>query len=394
MKIILADDNKVTLDLLERQITKSGYTVATASNGEQAWHMLQTDPVSIVVSDWLMPEMDGLTLCRNIRKAGFKHYIYIILISGQDTRQDIVEGLEAGADDFITKPINLDEFRARLSIAARVVNLEVALHQRLKEIEGSYYQTLTMFTQLMESFDETLGGHCLRVSRLARHLAERHPAVDETDLDHIEAAGLLHDIGMVGLSPDLLTKRRNEMCGDEQQQYQSHPVRSELLLTNIDALRPVARIVRAHHEQYNGRGFPDNLADTDIPIAAQLVSAASIYDNLHHRGHVGCEEIPDHLQRLRGYQLSPEIIDLLLGLNMELMQKEQARSDLPLPLDALQEGMILASDVRMKTGAIVMSADTQLNHHHIDKLQGYLALGNINDQVIVYKAVTKATRSS
>jgi response regulator RpfG family c-di-GMP phosphodiesterase len=385
MKIILADDDKVSLELLERQITLWGYTVATASDGEQAWHMLQADPVSIVVSDWLMPEMDGLSLCRNIRSAGFKHYVYIILISGQDTRQDIVEGLEAGADDFITKPINLAEFRARLQIAVRVVNLEAALHQRLNEIEASYYQTLEMFTQLMESFDETLGGHCLRVSRLARHLAMLHPDVDEADLDHIEAAGLLHDIGMVGLSPDLLTKRRNEMCGDEQQQYQSHPIRSELLLKNIDTLQPVAKIVRAHHEQYNGRGFPDHLAGADIPLAAQLVSAASIYDNLRHRGQIDCEEIPDHLQRLKGYQLSQELIDLLLDLNLALIKKEQARTDQPLSLDALEERMVLAQDVRMKTGAIVMAADTQLSDHHIEKLKGYLALGNINDQVIVYK---------
>jgi putative nucleotidyltransferase with HDIG domain len=385
MKIILADDDKVSLELLERQITQLGYTVVTASDGAQAWQLLQAEPVSIVVSDWLMPEMDGLELCRKIREFDFKHYIYIILFSGQDTRQDIVEGLEAGADDFLTKPINLAEFRARLQIAARVVNLEAALNQRYKEIESSYYQTLQMFTQLMESFDETLGGHCLRVSRLARKLATRHPAVGEADYDHIEAAGLLHDIGMVGLSPELLTKRRTEMCGDEQQQFQSHPVRSELLLKNIDMLRPVAKIVRAHHEQFNGRGFPDNLAGDDIPMAARLVSAASIYDNLRHRGKVAFGDIPDHLQRLRGYQLSPELVELLLDLNMDLMQTEQARTDAALPLDALAEGMILAEDVRMKTGAIVMAADTHLNRHHIDKLKGYLALGNITDQVTVYK---------
>jgi response regulator RpfG family c-di-GMP phosphodiesterase len=390
MKIILADDDKVSLELLQRQILLWGYSVATASNGEQAWHMLQAEPISILVSDWLMPEMDGLTLCRNIRSFDFKHYVYIILISGQDTRQDIVEGLEAGADDFLTKPINLAEFRARLQIAARVVNLEAALNQRYKEIESSYYQTLQMFTQLMEGFDETLGGHCLRVSRLARKLATLHPTVEEVDYDHVEAAGLLHDIGMVGLSSELLTKRRTEMCGDEQQQFQSHPVRSELLLSNIDMLHPVATIVRAHHEQYNGRGFPDNLAGSDIPMAAQLVSAASIYDNLRHRGQVSYEAIPDHLQRLRGYQLSPELTDLLLDLNLQLMKKEQARTDMPLPLEQLEEGMVLAADVRMKTGAIVMAADTPLSHHHIEKLKGYLTLGNIHDQVIVYKE----TRSS
>lgn len=390
MKIILADDDRVSLELLERQIILWGYSVATASNGEQAWHMIQANPVNIVVSDWLMPEMDGLTLCRKIRTTEFKHYTYIILISGQDTRQDIVEGLEAGADDFLTKPINLAEFRARLQIAARVVNLEAALNQRYKDIEDSYYQTLQMFTQLMESFDETLGGHCLRVSRLARQLAELHPSVEEEDHTHIEAAGLLHDIGMVGLAPELLSKRRTEMCGDEQQQFQSHPARSELLLSNIDMLQPVAKVVRAHHEQYNGRGFPDNLAGSDIPIAAQLVSAASIYDNLRHRGEVEMADIPNHLQRMRGYQISPELTDLLLDLNMTLLQKEQQRTDTALSLEALKDGMVLAEDVRMKSGAIVMAADTELSNHHIDKLMGYLALGNISDQVIVYKETRSA----
>ncbi len=386
MNILLTDDDKVTLSLLNNKFQQWGYNVQTAFNGQEAWQKVQTSEIDIVVSDWLMPKMDGLELCRRIRELKTTHYIYLIIISSQDTRRDIVEALSAGIDDYIVKPINIDELKIRIEIGARIVSLEKELNKKYLLIEKNYYQTIRMFIQFMESFDEQLGGHSRRVGETALELAKRHPSIDPSNYAKVETAGLLHDIGMVGLPSELLGKRRTEMVGDEQEQYQSHSVRGEIILNEIEMLRPIAKLVRMHHEQFNGRGFPDNLEGNQIPLETQVISAASIYDNLTHKGKVSLENIPENLQRIRGYHLSPEIVEILLEYNQSCIQKESTKDNIVLEFEDLKEGMILARDIRMKSGAMVMPAGTQLNRHGIGKLQTYLQTSIISPNIYILKS--------
>ncbi len=386
MKILLVDDDKVTLSLLDNKFRQWGYNVQTTLNGQEAWEFIQKEEVNIVVSDWLMPKMDGLELCRRIRDLKTTHYIYLIIISSQDTRRDIVEALSVGIDDFIVKPINIEELKVRIEIGARIVGLEKELSQKYLLVEKNYYQTIRMFIQFMESFDEQLGGHSRRVGEIALELAKRHPSIEPSNYAKVEAAGLLHDIGMVGLPSELLNKRRTEMIGDEQKQYQSHSVRGEIILNEIEILRPVAKLVRMHHEQFNGRGFPDNLEGDQIPLPAQVVSAASIYDNFVHRGKVSLENIPEKLQRIRGYHLSPEIVEILLAYNQSCIQKELNKDDVILDIEDLKEGMVLARDIRMKSGAMIMPTGTQLNSYGIRKLQTYLQSSIISANIHILKS--------
>jgi response regulator RpfG family c-di-GMP phosphodiesterase len=209
--------------------------------------------------------------------------------------------------------------------------------------------------------------------------------VQDTDYSIIETTGLLHDIGMVGLPNDILNKRRNEMIGDEQQQYQSHTIRGEVILNEIEMLRPVAKLVRMHHEQFNGRGFPDGLAGSQIPLLTQIVSAASIYDNFIHKGKVSLKDIPGNLQRIRGYQLDPELVELLLEYNLSEIQKEAEKDFISVESEDLKIGMILASDIRLKTGAMIMPAGTELNPHAIGKLQTFMQMAIIRKDIFIIK---------
>ena len=387
MNILLAEDDQVTRKLLQKKIGQWGYNVQIAKDGQQAWNFVKRNPVDIVVSDWLMPVMNGLELCRKIRDMEIHHYIYLIIISSQDTRQDIVLGLSCGLDDFIVKPFNMEEFKLRIEIGARIVGLEKELIKKYDLIEKNYFQTIRMFIQLIESFNDQLGGHCRRVGELALKLAKRHPLIQDTDYLTVETAGLLHDIGMVGLSNDILSKRRNEMIGDEQQQYQSHSIRGEMILNEIEMLRPIAKLVRMHHEQFNGRGFPDGLDGSQIPLLAQIISAASIYDNFVFRGKIKLKDIPDNLQRIRGYQLDPELIELLLEYNLSTIQKEADKNYVRVESDDLKEGMILADDIRMKSGAMIMPAGTKLSSNGIGKLQMYVEMANISKEIFILKTI-------
>ena len=385
MNILIAEDDQVTRELLKNKIEQWGYNVQTAENGQQAWNTIVRNNVDIVVSDWLMPVMDGLELCRQIRNMETSHYIYLIIVSSQDTRKDIVLGLSCGLDDFIVKPFNMEELKVRIEIGARIVGLEKELNKKYEFIEKNYFQTIRMFIQLIEAFNEQLGGHCRRVGALALKLAQRHPLVQDTDYCTVETTGLLHDIGMVGLPNDILNKRRNEMIGDEQQQYQSHAIRGEMILNEIEMLRPVAKLVRMHHEQFNGRGFPDGLAGSKIPLSAQIVSAASIYDNFVHKGKISLEDIPGNLQRIRGFQLDPGLVELLLEYNLSEIQKEAEKDFISIESDDLKEGMILANDIRMKTGAMIMPAGTELNSYAIGKLQTYMEMAIIPKDIFIIK---------
>jgi putative two-component system response regulator len=329
--------------------------------------------------------MNGLELCQTIRAMDLKRYIYILLICDGDKCTNIVRGLPNGVDDYMIKPLNLDELQARLEIAARIIKLERELNQKYLAIKRNYYQSIHMFTQFLETYNKELGGHSRRVGQYALQLANRHPDVKPEDYPIIEAAGLLHDIGLIGLNKALVTKSIPEMTGDEKKDYHAHPERGELILNQVDLLRPVAKIVRMHHEQPNGRGFPDGLTAKQIPLAAEVVGAASIYDHLVHHKKITSNQIPEQLQQYRGYQIATEMVDFLLEINLERIEEEAKRTFREIDIEELQAGMILANDIRIKTGAFVMGADTCIDASVIEKLKRYHELGNISRNVFIKK---------
>ena len=132
-------------------------------------------------------------------------------------------------------------------------------------------------------------------------------------------------------------------------------------------------------------GFPDGLSGKEIPLISKIVSAASVYDNLVHRGKIPLEDVHNNLQRMSGYQLEPAIVDLLLEINLENIQEEKEKVFLELDLDDLTQGMVLAKDVRMKSGAIVMPARMELKTYSIDKLKSYRQLACVSNKVYVCK---------
>ncbi len=133
-EVMLVEDSRTQALKLQIMFESHGYHVSVAQNGLEAMNMLLNSQTSIVITDWIMPEMDGSELCRAIRKHDFGNYVYIILLTAKDSKNDIIEGLEAGADDYLTKPVDEAELIARLTTAERVIRLESSLRQRNKEI--------------------------------------------------------------------------------------------------------------------------------------------------------------------------------------------------------------------------------------------------------------------
>jgi DNA-binding response OmpR family regulator len=133
MEILIAEDDVMILDMLVDFLDTLGHTVMTAQDGREAWHVYQTKPIQMVITDWIMPQMDGLELCSNIRAASKDHYTYIIVITGKEQKKDLLETLKCGADDYIKKPLDPEELRARIKAGERIIKLEEG-HRNLQQV--------------------------------------------------------------------------------------------------------------------------------------------------------------------------------------------------------------------------------------------------------------------
>src|SRR5438270_476995 len=201
MKILIVDDDDIVRAMLANTLKWSGYAVDVAADGREALEKLRTGACRMVISDWTMPEMDGIELCRAIRGGDFPGYIYIILLTGRAGTQDIVDGLAAGADDFIAKPFQPAELSVRVRAGERVLALET--------------RDLVVFAlaKLAESRDPETGAHLDRMRRYARliawHLSQQEAFRDRVNADYVRMIYLtspLHDIGKIGIPDSVLLK--------------------------------------------------------------------------------------------------------------------------------------------------------------------------------------------
>lgn len=281
MRILLVDDEQISLTLVAHHVSSVGYDVLTAQNGEDALEILHEHTCPIVITDWDMPRMDGLELCRRIRAMTDRDYVYIIMLTSHSDGHSVVTGLSAGADEFITKPCRPEELQVRLRTAERILALQS--------------RNLTIFTlaKLAESRDPETGAHLERIREYARTLTRDllnrsiyGQIVNAEFVDLIYQTSPLHDIGKVGV-PDGVLQKPGRLTNAEFEVMKQHTVIGWGTLSAAAAQFPNARfltmaaeIARSHHERYDGTGYPDGLRGAEIPVAARVVALADVYDAL------------------------------------------------------------------------------------------------------------------
>jgi len=385
MNVLIVDNDPKALNVYEETLSSNKYDLKLVYNGADALELMEVEPVDIVVTAWSMQAMDGIELCRRIYQGGFNRNIYTILISDQEANSELIRSLGTIVNDYIRTPVNPIDLTVRIAIGARVVRLEHRIDRDRVTLKKAYYPTVRTLSHLVNVYDEELGDHSRRVAEVSVKLAQQHPGVSTDDYPTIQAAGLLHDIGMVCVPASILTKSRTEMTANERILFLSHPIQGESILNENDKLRSVAALVRMHHEQHNGKGFPDALTGNQIPMLAKIITAVSTYDNLIHRGKCSLEDAPTKLQRFIGYQIDPTLYDYLIRLNMDNVMKAARKKFREVRLDGLVEGMMLARNVRMKGGAMAMPGQTRITAAMIDKLGQYNEKGYVPNKFYVYK---------
>lgn len=281
MKIIAVDDNEVVLTLLEATLSTDGWEVIPARNGAEALALVRAGAARLVVSDWEMPAMSGPDLVRAIRSEDLPGYVYLILLTGHSRQEEIVEGLSAGADDFIAKPFNPAELVARVRTGARILSLET------RDV------AIFALAKLAESRDPETGAHLERVRSycgiLARSLQDDPRFEGQIDHEFVRMIYLtspLHDIGKVG-TPDCVLLKPGRLSEREFEVMKMHTVIAGETLDaalrafpGVTFLQMARDIALTHHERWDGTGYPAGLVGEAIPLAGRIMALADVYDAL------------------------------------------------------------------------------------------------------------------
>ncbi|VAV83156.1 Metal-dependent phosphohydrolase [hydrothermal vent metagenome] len=269
-RILAVDDNIQNVELLEGLLSSRGYEVVKAYNGMEALKRLEEGDIDVVLLDVLMPKMDGYETCRRIKSRPETRLLPVIMLTALDSIEDKIKGIEAGADDFITKPFQKPELLARVKSFERLKGL-------LDELENAQ-NVLFSLASALDYNDPYTHGHSKRVSEFSVRLAA-HIGLDEAGLDAIRNAGVLHDIGKIATDKGILHKP-GALNAIEYKHVKDHPVVGEQICKPLKFARPLLPIIRHHHEKYDGSGYPDGLVGEDIPLGARIMAIVDVYDAL------------------------------------------------------------------------------------------------------------------
>ncbi len=281
MRILVVEDDRLEAEMLQYALGEFGYEVTLAENGREAFEHIRTGRFRLVVSDWEMPEMTGVELCREIRKRASAGYVYVILLTSRTGTENVVKGLNAAADDFVTKPFEPQELKVRLRAGERVIALQ------------SRDVTIFALAKLAESRDPETGAHLERMREYCRILAKQishdEKYAEIVDGDYVQMIYLtspLHDIGKVGI-PDSVLLKSGRLTESEFDVMKQHTVIGAETLDAAVKAHPEAQYLRmardiawTHHERFDGMGYPQGLSGLEIPLCGRIVAVADVYDAL------------------------------------------------------------------------------------------------------------------
>ena len=268
--ILVVDDNVVNAALLKELLASRGYPTVAVHHAAAAEAEIQREAPDLILLDVVMPGKTGYELCRELKEDSKTRLIPIVMITGLSAQEDRLKGIEAGADDFLTKPISSEELFAR-------VNSLLKLKEFTDELEtaDSVLCTLGLSVEARDPYTE---GHCERLARYATDLG-RFLGLDEESIVALQRGGFLHDLGKIAV-PDEILKKGSDLTPAEWVIMKQHPITGEKICRPLKSLRLVLPIIRYHHEHSDGSGYPDGLRAGEIPLLPRILQVADIYDAL------------------------------------------------------------------------------------------------------------------
>jgi putative two-component system response regulator len=268
--VVVADDFDQNVKMLSRLLAGEGYRVRAAANGAKALELIEREPPDLVLSDVDMPVLNGVELCRQLKGDPSTRLIPVVLMTGLSDAESRLAGIEAGADDFLAKPLNQHELKVRLRALLR--------HKRFTDDLDSAESVILSLALTIEARDAYTSGHCERMAAYAAALGVCLELTDD-DIAALHRGGYLHDVGKIAV-PDAILLKQGTLTPDEFAVMKTHTVVGAALCGKLRLLKFVRPIVRHHHERLDGSGYPDGLRGGDIPLLAQITGIVDVFDAL------------------------------------------------------------------------------------------------------------------
>lgn len=408
--VLLVDDEANILNSLRRTLRPKGYKVLIATSGEEALQILRSEAVDLVMSDMRMPIMDGAQLLAQVRQH-WPDAMRLLLTGYADMESTVSAVNRGGIFRYISKPWDDDELCEILNQALIIrgvarekqrleiltveqnkalqdmnANLEHKVHERTGELQAahqeltlsneklkkSFFTSIQVFSNLIELRAGPLAGHGRRVADIGKKLAEKL-GLSSNEKQEILLAGLLHDIGKIGFEDELLAKPVAKMNGDELGQYRKHPANGANALLALPDMKAVANIIRAHHERYDGKGFPANLSGLSIPMGARIIALASDYDDALIGAAFGrkatTEEATEFIAKGRSTRYDPTVVDAFLELSGR--PRTAAAPERKIRTADLIVGQVLSRDIYSSDGVLLLAADYILDELLIRQIRDF-----------------------
>jgi len=344
--VLVVDDQPQNIELLEAHLVPQGYEIARAESGEEALRKLSGNQIDLMLLDVMMPGMDGFEVTRRIRQDDKNRLLPIILVTALRETEDRVKGIEAGCDDFLSKPVDKMELLARVRSLLKVkayndlmsnyrkeLESEVArrtqeLQRAFERIKAASLDTIYRLSMAAEYKDEDTGAHIRRVSRYSAAVARRM-GLDDSTIEAILYAAPMHDLGKIGI-PDLILVKPAKLDPAEWEIMKQHTVIGAKILTGSDAefIRLGETIAQHHHEKWDGSGYPNGLKGEEIPIAARITAIADVFDALtskrRYKEPFSVEKSLAIIREGRGSHFDPDVVDAFFAIQDEILTiKEQ-----------------------------------------------------------------------
>jgi len=354
-RILVVDDEESIREVVSTLLTAKGYHCTLASNGREAVAHFQRLPHDLVLSDVVMPEMDGLKLLDHVR--AHNRDVPMIMVTALHDISTAIEAIRRGAYDYLLKPFEkdqlyisvgrglehrrlvLDNARYQQDLEKRVEERTQQLTAALAELEQSYDSTLEALGAALDLKDKETEGHCQRVTAFTISIAKRM-GVDRRHLQTIARGAFLHDIGKMGV-PDAILRKPGPLTDEERVVVRKHCEIGFDMLRRIPFLKDSAEIVLSHQEFYDGTGYPRGLKGSDIPLGARIFAIADTLDAMifdrPYRAAQPLEVAKAEIKRCAGTQFDPKVVDVFLSMPDDLWKKTEIKPEDPFRLGQLRD---------------------------------------------------------
>lgn len=361
IKILVVDDDPAIRENVAEILSAEGYQVHTAENGKVALKTISLINPDIVLTDYIMPEMDGITLCKILKNNPETMDIGVILITGVNDLDTRVKGLLAGADDFLNKPFMIPELQARIKSlskaklyhdfmkdyqnklekevekkTAELLKANIELQLALAEIKELSLEIIYRLAKAAEYRDEHTGYHIQRIAHYGVAIGA-HIGLDNEALEVLKYASPLHDIGKLGI-PDGILLKPGALTKEEWEIMKLHTtIGAEILKgSKIRYLKAAEKIALYHHERWDGTGYPEGLKGQKIPLFARITAIADVFDALTtdrpYRKALSTEEAFELILKGKGSHFDPDLVDAFLAIQEEILSiKELFKDDTEIP---------------------------------------------------------------